>query len=47
MNLTDIDDKIINRANERNTSCTELAEKFIEELEDSEDVADYYTNVIL
>lgn len=30
-NFTDIDDKIINRANERNTSCTELAEKFIEE----------------
>jgi cysteinyl-tRNA synthetase len=30
-NFTDIDDKIINRANERNTTCAELAEKFIEE----------------
>ncbi|MBQ3034115.1 MAG: cysteine--tRNA ligase [Deferribacterales bacterium] len=30
-NFTDIDDKIINRANERNINWKELAEKFIEE----------------
>ncbi len=30
-NFTDIDDKIIKRANEQNTTCTELAEKFIDE----------------
>ncbi len=30
-NFTDIDDKIINRANEQGTSATELAERFIDE----------------
>ncbi len=30
-NFTDIDDKIINRANEQNTSSEELAQRFIDE----------------
>ena len=34
-NFTDIDDKIINRANERNEPAEELAQRFIDEYEDA------------
>lgn len=33
-NYTDVDDKIINRANERGSSCQELSEEFIEAFDD-------------
>ncbi len=49
-NFTDIDDKIINRANEEGISCKEVSEKYIEEfLKDAKSVntleADFYPKV--
>ena len=34
-NITDIDDKIIKRSNEQNTSCEKLSQKYFKELEDT------------
>ena len=36
-NFTDVDDKIINRANERGMSCTEISEKYIREFHNEMD----------
>lgn len=35
-NITDVDDKIINRANENGETCTELAERFIDAMHEDE-----------
>jgi|SRR5690606_13215106 len=47
VNFTDIDDKLINKANEENTTVKEIADKYIEEfIKDAEGLSLYEQDIL-